>query len=247
LGQAGNVDRLISNAKGDLVCLLHDDDLLEPSALERLSAPFADPCVVASFGKQIVVGHAGDERIEETQKLNFQCRRTSAHSGLQKDSLISAITGQFPNDGFLVRRAAAQQINYQSLETVFGHGCDYGFGISLALNHPVDAFYFVDEFTAKYRESKTSISRNNSSGSDSAFHCFRYVVDHMAGHHQNPEVHSYLCRQSAGAIAQAARLGYSKLALRWFFSPWHVSRMFSPGGVRRLCLIGVSFCKRRKT
>ncbi len=53
LKQAGNVNQLFNYVKGELLVLLHDDDLLMPEAIQHLQSCFLqNPEIDAAFGKQ---------------------------------------------------------------------------------------------------------------------------------------------------------------------------------------------------
>lgn len=89
-------------AGGDLVAFIDDDAIPEPDWLDRLTAPFADPKVVATGGA-----------IRNWTGLRFQCRaltvdnaarvRKSTVEVLRKEAVCPAFTGT----NFCVRRDAA--------------------------------------------------------------------------------------------------------------------------------------------
>jgi glycosyltransferase involved in cell wall biosynthesis len=159
LGQANNVNRLFDLAQGDRLILLHDDDLLLPDALERLSKSWElEPKLTACFGKQYLINLQGDILETSSQELNRSYCRTTKYAGLQTSALWSALVGQFPNDGYMVLTKAAQSVRYRDTPDV-GDSCDYDFGLRLATQY--ENFYFVDKFTAKYRLTPESNSRNN--------------------------------------------------------------------------------------
>jgi hypothetical protein len=58
----------------------------------------------------------------------------------------------------MILTKAAQSVRYRNTPDV-GDSCDYDFGLQLATQYK--NFYFIDEFTAKYRLTPESILSNN--------------------------------------------------------------------------------------
>jgi glycosyltransferase involved in cell wall biosynthesis len=156
LRQAKNVNQLFQSCKTEFLLLLHDDDILMPNALEDLMRPLlADPEVVAAFGKQYLITHEGQVLESESEALNLRFYKTEERGNCRQQPLWSAITQQFPNDTYLVRTRAAQQVGYRDAPEV-GEACDADFGFRLAaLGRP---FYFVNKYTAAYRQTEHSVS-----------------------------------------------------------------------------------------
>jgi glycosyltransferase involved in cell wall biosynthesis len=156
LGQAGNVNSLFDAASGERLVLLHDDDLLEPKALAALLECFAkDARVVASFGKQRLMTADGQVLEAQSDGLNQAFFRTAAHARTVLSSLESALVQQFPNDGFMVASRAARAARYpDEHETGNVSWCDFAFGLRLSQH---GSFYFLDQFTAKYRITPGSV------------------------------------------------------------------------------------------
>jgi len=114
-GQAGNVNALLTAVQTPYVLLLHDDDLLLPGALRHLLEPLEHSAdIVAAFGKQQLITHEGALLPEESEALNKDYYRTSEFAGSRLSALESALVQQFPNDGYLVRTAAAQRTLYRT-------------------------------------------------------------------------------------------------------------------------------------
>ncbi|WP_448599814.1 glycosyltransferase family 2 protein [Thermoleptolyngbya sp.] len=156
LRQARNVNQLFHLATGDLLILLHDDDLLVPGAIAKLAACFeADPSISAAFGKQYWMDHQGRIDLAASSALNAKYRRVAARAGRQSCPIESALVAQFPNDGFMVKTAIARQVGYRDRAEV-GSACDLDFGLRLAAVS--EAFYFLDEYTASYRATSDSIT-----------------------------------------------------------------------------------------
>ena len=159
LGQARNVNRLFDLARGDRLVLLHDDDLLLPDAVQAMSDCWGDrPDLVACFGKQSMINMAGEVLQTRSQDLNQGCYRTDSYEGLQTSAIWSALVGQFPNDGYMILTDVAKATRYRDTAMV-GDACDYDFGLRLASNQA--QFFFLNQFTALYRLTETSISADN--------------------------------------------------------------------------------------
>ena len=159
LQQARNVNRLLDWAAGELFVLLHDDDSLLPDAVAELAACFdSDPTLVVAYGKQYLVEIDGRVDMAGSLGLNEAYQRTASRAGRQASSLRAALAAQIPNDGFMVKTAAARRLGYREDPRV-GHACDYDFGLRLATAY--DGFFFLDRYTARYRMTGASISGEN--------------------------------------------------------------------------------------
>lgn len=159
LGQAANCNRLLDLARGDLLMLLHDDDLLVADAMSHLVRCFEEQDgLTAAYGKQYVVSEDGTRDEAASASLNAAYRRSQAFAGRQVLPLRSGLTAQFPNDGFLVRTDVARRVRYREAPEV-GDACDFDFG--LRLSAVADAFYFLDDYTAMYRLTSVGVSPNN--------------------------------------------------------------------------------------
>lgn len=156
LGQAGNVNNLFAQARGDRIVLLHDDDLLLPDAVRILAECWnSNPQLTAAFGKQYVISATGEIRQNDSEKLNKIFFRTPERAGLQDCAVESALLQQFPNDGFMIRSDVARRILFQEYTEV-GDAVDFDFGIRVALHGA--SFCFVDEYLSKYRITPGSIT-----------------------------------------------------------------------------------------
>jgi glycosyltransferase involved in cell wall biosynthesis len=231
LGQARNVDRLLRKADGDFIVLLHDDDRLLDGALDSLLHCFEKaPNVVAAFGKQQVVDAEGNVQWDTTRAINEGYYRVCEHDGRQASALQSAIVQQFPNDGYMVRAAAAKEVGYD--RPGVGDACDFAFGVYLARQTGGD-FYYTNTYTSQYRLSEESIARGG--GGDAAYQAMKLVLDELPEEvTSDPTVQDWIRRKAPVAIMVAAQQGHSWDGLRWFFSQYHRSRTMTLGGIRRL-------------
>lgn len=159
LRQAENVNQLFDLAQGDRLVLLHDDDLLFPDAIQKMVDCWTKyPEMEVCFGKQHIITMSG-ERIESSSvQLNRDYYRSTEYEGFQTSSMWSALSGQFPNDGYMVLTEAARATRYKNDRDI-SHACDFEFGLRLA--ERCQKFYFLDEYTADYRVTETSISSDN--------------------------------------------------------------------------------------
>jgi glycosyltransferase involved in cell wall biosynthesis len=159
LKQAANVNQLFSLAQGEYLILLHDDDLLLPNAIRAMVACLqGNSSITACFGKQQIIDMKGNNIEKKTRVLNQDYYRSSKYAGLQYPAIKSALLGQFPNDGYLVRSSIAREIGYRDIPEV-GDICDYDFGLRLGVKS--EGFYFLNEFTAAYRITDIAVSTNN--------------------------------------------------------------------------------------
>jgi glycosyltransferase involved in cell wall biosynthesis len=157
LGQAGNVNDLFRRAGGDRLVLLHDDDTLLPEALEWLSSCWNElPTLTAAFGKQYMTDHQGNIQMVESESLNRTYHRTANNSGQQTVPAVPGLLRMFPNDAYMVITKTAREIGYRPPSEV-GEACDTDFGVRLCV--AADSVWFLDEYTAKYRNSEDAISK----------------------------------------------------------------------------------------
>lgn len=240
LGQAGNVNALFDRAGGELLVLLHDDDLLLPDALERLVGCWEQaPDLTAAFGKQYVTDGQGRVLPEESERLNAAYHRISKNAGKQTVPAIAGLVRMFPNNGYMISTRVARQIRYRSPNQV-GEACDTDFGLRACLS--ANAVWFIDEYTAMYRVSDDSISKRN--------HPEPFAYEAIEGAEVPPV--AYQARtQVLQNLAPAAASGFARLnkperALNIFLSKdYRIRDRLRPRGAYHLLLIGLSFFRRR--
>jgi glycosyltransferase involved in cell wall biosynthesis len=229
-GLADNINHCLREAMGDLVLLLHDDDLLMDRSIEVLAQPFEDNDeVVATFGRQLFVTHTGEILQESSENSNRDYRRTSAYAGVQVDAVLSGIWQQFPNDGYMVRTEVARRIKHGR---EFQSASEVDFGIRLGA---LGLFYFVDEDTTKYRLSENSLNRGENSGHGaSAYHAMRIYL-HLLNTRPlySAEIVARLKDVAPRAVCDATKRGEIKDAFDWYFGPYHRHLIMTLGGIRR--------------
>jgi glycosyltransferase involved in cell wall biosynthesis len=229
LGQAGNVNFIYEIAKGDKIVLLHDDDLLLPNCLEDLNSCWdIHPNLVAAYGKQYFISEEGTIDHNLSSKLNQFYFRTSDKSGLQKSSIEAALLHQFPNDCFMILASAAKAIKCRPYEKI-GNAVDFDFGLRLAFEY--SNFFFLDKYTAKYRITKDSISKNTNSTAQS----FHIILNTDFPEELFWAKDYELKKEASTAIMELINMGKKKQAIDIYFSQYYpLSKKFSLGGIRRL-------------
>lgn len=234
LGQADNVNSLFKAATGKRLLLLHDDDRLLPGAVSTLSACFdRSPGIVAAFGRQrLIDDHGSDLGDEKCESMNHFFRKRPEDSGLQAESIDSALLRQFPNNAYLVRTEAARNIGVRSKELA-GDACDADFGVRLALRHPGKTFFLVPEYTAEYRITDQAISRSGCMSAD-----YYSVLRTLSVPARSEPTRQAALRQLAGnATGQFARRGQRAKAIGVYLSRCY-------GWKRRLSVRGMSHLAR---
>jgi glycosyltransferase involved in cell wall biosynthesis len=231
-GQASNVDRLIHMAEGELIALLHDDDLFCLDALLTLEKCFAAADIAVAYGKQYCADATGNINEAASEEVNNYFYRSCEYAGTKLEFLEAAILQQFPNDGFLIRSDIAKAIGYIEGEALMGDACDLAFSILCAHRFPKMKAHFLNEFTAVYRASPTSIARSNPRN-NAAYRAFQYVSRLPTEITSRQRIRQWLREKSPVAIAQACILGHKTEARHWYFSEWHREKILSLGGLRR--------------
>ncbi|BBM83650.1 glycosyltransferase family 2 protein [Candidatus Uabimicrobium amorphum] len=236
LGQHKNAMFLIQKVEGEYLLILHDDDELEKEALADYLRCFSK-CddIVAVYGKQYFIDEQNlpHGNSEDLNKLFF---REKKYEGLQADSLKMAILQQF-NGSFMVRTDIVTQINYNDLGAIGQDAIDFFFGLEMA---KYGKFYFLNKYTAKYRVGNVSVSNNKKN--NAGYNAFKYVFENFRG--KQPEIEMWLTRKSNVAVMQAINLKDKKNAFKWYFSKYHKSKIFTPGGIKRLILLCTPNLKR---
>ncbi|WP_373056963.1 glycosyltransferase family 2 protein [Zunongwangia sp. H14] len=231
LGQAANVNGLFKNASGEKIVLLHDDDLLMETALEKMMKCFqSDNTIQAVYGKQYIIDERGVVNKKHSEELNTYYFRTAYYSTNKLSPLEAGMVQQFPNDCYMVDRTVIEKINYRS-KTEIGHAGDFDFGFRLGVSGI--NLHFINAYTAKYRITESSIARNRT---DSGYQAFRIIQQAgiTANSKKTDPVNLILKRKAPVAILQAVEKGKRREALNIYFSKWHRNKILTLGGIRRL-------------
>ena len=230
LGQVGNVNNLFSQAMGELVMLLHDDDLLLPESLATLTAILDEnPDVSLAYGRQYIIKDNGNIHAESSVSFNRDFYRDAEFEGTVLTPFEAGLSQQIPNNGYLMR---AEILQHVKMRAEAGDGCDYDFGfqIGLAGYRP----YFVNKYLGMYRLSDHSISHYG----DAGYQAYCLIRDCKA---ETPRAQSIRDRRmyerAPIAITECVTRGKKKEALAIYFSRWYRSRMLSLGGIKRILYI----------
>jgi glycosyltransferase involved in cell wall biosynthesis len=227
LGQARNVNKLFEYAEGEYLVLLHDDDLLLPDAVKSmLQCLQENPDIDACFGKQQIVDPQSRVLVAETEALNKDYYRIEDYAGVQSSPMKSALLGQFPNNGYLVKTEIAKSVGYRDLPEV-GDACDYDFALRLAAH--VNKFYFLNQFTASYRVFNESIMDGNNNYTNLTYNL---VLSLVLPESLEQYRHERLQKYAAPAINKWLQLNEKKNAMDIYRSriyPWR----------KKMSLIGI--------
>jgi glycosyltransferase involved in cell wall biosynthesis len=240
-GQAANMNNCLMTATGDLILLLHDDDLLLPRAVEAMARQLEENReVIGTYGKQMFVTDSGEELLGETEIANRLFFRDAAHAGIQSNALVSGIRQQFPNDGFMIRTNIARDVLYRP---ECGAATDFDFGIRLGKQ---GLFFYIDEFLTKYRNSAESVGRGAGLKTDDSAMQGMYILLHLL--HDHPELKSEITDAlkifSPIGVRTAVNQGMLKEAVSWYFAPYHRARIVTPGGIRTGLLMAKSWLRK---
>jgi len=218
LGQAENVNSLFRLAAGSRLVLLHDDDLLLPTALQDLADCWNQtPALSAAFGKQYITNMNGEILLKESEQLNLNYRRTAETAGAVVPGL-AGIVRMFPNDGYMVLTERARAIGLLPASQV-GAACDFDFGLRYCADN--GNVWFLNSYTSAYRISDDAISKT----SITAPFMFRALREYRAKkiNELMPEIRQALQEEIESAAPRAvsghARMGEGLQALSILFSP----------------------------
>lgn len=167
LGQARNVASLFERASGDKILLIHDDDFLLDTAVERLLAQWTHhPDIEVAFGKQYEADAQGRIDRAASERMNRAYHRTATAAGVQPLAGRTGIVQMFPNNGWLVDAALVKRIGYGDVDGgdgdenesgQFAVCCDFVFGVRLCL--AARGVCYVDEYVSCYRKTEQSVSQ----------------------------------------------------------------------------------------
>jgi len=232
LGQAGNINSGFDKARGEFLVLLHDDDILYPNCIEILFRIFEqDPATDIAFGKQKLLRSDGTVDDEGSVRLNETYRRHAQYSGRQPNGRISALTGQIPSNGWMVRSAHAREIRLRGREFV-GDACDFDFSYRIVGEQGV--VHFVDEFLHGYRVSVVSVSSARNYFTAFTYETIRDAV--VPGEYEDLR---RKCEGERAIRAAFSYLSHGRISESWraWCSPnIPATERMSPSGVRFLAL-----------
>ena len=139
LGAVGTFNRCLTLATGELVHLLHGDDMVLPGFYAAMERALADPTAVAA------VCRARD--IDAHSSPTYVTRSYRKGTGVWTDALEAfAVSNRVRAPGIVVRRRAYERVG--GYRTDLPHAADWEMWTRLAAHGPV---VFVDQVLACYR------------------------------------------------------------------------------------------------
>lgn len=156
---SANTRHLFEVTRTEKLILLHDDDLLTAGAIDLMNDAMESSGVRVDlvYGRQ----HLTDESLNIDEKATHQNDRYYVKDiapGVQLAKRWSALSGQIPSDGFLIRRELCLRAGYPTEDEVGRLPLDYHFGIRCA-EQSEGAFVLLDKYTSIYRLSQESLLR----------------------------------------------------------------------------------------
>jgi len=236
LGQVSNVNNLFSQAQGELVMLLHDDDLLLPESLATLTGILNEnPEVSLAYGRQYIIEDNGDINAESSISFNRDFYRDAEFEGTVLTPFEAGLGQQIPNNGYLLRAEVLQHIR---LRPESGDGCDYDFGFQLGLAgyRP----YFINKYLGMYRLSNQGVTTagGHAGGGDAGYQAYRLMRNCQIDTPRAQAIRNRrLYERAPIAITECVVRGKKKEALAIYFGRWYRSRMLSLGGIKRILYI----------
>ena len=138
-GAIATFNRCVTEAKGELVHLLHGDDEVLPGFYGAMEEAMADPATVAA------VCRAQD--IDAGGATLYTTRSYREGTGVWADALPAfAVSNRVRTPGIVVRRRAYEEVGGYRLD--LPHAADWEMWTRLAAHGPI---VFVDEVLARYR------------------------------------------------------------------------------------------------
>lgn len=230
LGQADNVEDLIQRVRTPYLLLLHDDDALEPNALQDLYAEMQKGEADVVFGKQYIIDKDDQVDLEQSEILNRNYLRTPTYAGTKLDPIEVALNQQLPSNSFLIKSSIAQEVHYNFKEES-GDAVDFYFCLNLALQEVL--FVFIDTYISSYRVSNDSISSNSNAG----YYSFSIVEKLVCLDNNAKQARiSFLNEKCPVAIMEALNMGKTDKAKAMCFSKYHRKKLFTLGGLKRLAM-----------
>jgi glycosyltransferase involved in cell wall biosynthesis len=157
--QSANVNQLLDICRTELCILMHDDDFFLPNAIDRMVETWraAGDDADAVFGRQLIVGASGQPLHGVTQ-MNDRKYFKKRPDICEKSCLASALVGQFPNNGMLIRTGIARAVRYPNEHEV-GLPLDLHFSIRYALASR-RSYVCIPDYTTAYRLTPNSALRS---------------------------------------------------------------------------------------
>ena len=148
LGAPLNVAAAMRETQGEFVTIINDDDLMEPTMLEKLLPPLqSDPKCVLSFGDHWLMDASGAILPEATEKHSRCGGRSNCPEGFVADPFAGALRGMIPLVLGTIFRRAVYQENWL-IPDVAGA---YDYWLALRFSLAGGNLYFANERVMRWR------------------------------------------------------------------------------------------------
>lgn len=153
-----NVRAGIEASRHELLLILHDDNRFTEGGVDAMLAAWAahNSEVDAVFGRQYILTERGEIDWRATTWSNRYYRKT-APPGVQPSAIWSALTGQLPTDGMLIRRSIAVEVGYPMESEVGTKPVDFHFGVRYA-SRSTRPFVLLPDYVHCCRRSTVSLT-----------------------------------------------------------------------------------------
>ena len=139
LGAIGTFNRCLGLARGELVHLLHGDDMVLPGFYSAMEQALADPTAVAAVCRV--------QDVDAQNAPTYVTRSYRKGTGVWENALDAmAVSNRVRTPAIVVRRAAYEQVGRFRLD--LPHAADWEMWVRLAAHGPI---VFVDRVLACYR------------------------------------------------------------------------------------------------
>jgi len=180
LGAIGNFNACLAAATGELVHLLHGDDLSAPGFYATASQVFDDHAEVATFVARTTY-------IDEHGAAAETTRSECTGSGIWHDALeVLAVSNRVRPPGVAVRRASLEEVG--GFRSDLPHAADWEMWARLAAHGPV---WFEDRSLARYRRHSASDTAGRVLSGDNIaerLRCIDLVAEHLIAERRAPLV-----------------------------------------------------------
>lgn len=203
--QSANANSALRNADFESIIFMHDDDYLLDGAVDHLVElrnEFGDGAD-AIYGRQQLVTLDGVVDWKRTHE-NDRYYAKNAPEGVQPSRLWCALTGQFPNNGMLIKKSVALKAGYPAESEVGRIPVDFHFSIRYALA-ATGSYILSARYTSAYSIEGESVLRQSR---------FRRRYDGHLGYEKmhsvepSTEAEQDALEQAKDRFAAAAVMGY---------------------------------------
>jgi glycosyltransferase involved in cell wall biosynthesis len=186
LGVAHNIVAALAEARGKYVCILNDDDVLEPEMLESLATPLeSNPAMTLAFGNYVMIDASGEEMPDATEHLMRRRLRKELPGGPVSYPLDFAVRGGV----MVVMGALIRRTSLDPLWFVPEAGGAYDYWLAVKLAQTGGGFFFVPRSVMRYRVHEDSETARASAEKYSGE---VYIYDYLFGADLPQELHRHV-------------------------------------------------------